>query len=215
MCLRGLRCYQMNPKQIPNLLASLAVVPSSNTVVNPYRSIARLNNLSAYLEALCSHPYSGHLLVGEAPGHRGCAITGIPFSSERVLRSDNHQFLKALLPSLTLAGDITERSATIVWQQFAGKNSVPAFWNVFPFHPHSIGQANSNRKPTRTEITAGTVYLHAVSNILKPHTVVAVGRVAESVTAVAFPCLKHVSIPHPSYRGRVGFIAGCASLNIS
>jgi uracil-DNA glycosylase len=199
---------------ISPLLTALAGVSSSSTVSNPYSVAAWLTNLHAYLTALCAHPYSGHLFVGEAPGHRGCAITGIPFSSERVLRSGSHLFLTALLPSLTLAGSVTERSATIVWCQFAGKRGLPAFWNAFPFHPHSAGVTNDNRRPTGIEIAAGTLFLHTVVEILAPHTIVAVGDVAASVTTTTFPKLRHLTFPHPSYRGTAGFISGCAALNI-
>ena len=204
----------MNPSLIPALLAALAGAPSSSVVSNPYCAPAQLNNLRAYLTALCAYPYSGHLFVGEAPGHRGCAITGIPFSSERVLRSGSHSFLSMILSSLTLSGSVTERSATIVWRQFGGRRSVPAFWNAFPFHPHPAGVTNDNRRPAATEIAAGTTFLHSVVQILAPHTVVAVGGVAASVTTSAFPHLRHLTFPHPSYRGTAGFISGCASLNI-
>jgi uracil-DNA glycosylase len=204
----------MNPRLIPSLLIALAGVSSSSTVSNPYSTASRLSNLRAYLGALCAHPYSGHLFVGEAPGYRGCAITGIPFTSERILCSGGHLFLDTILPSLTLTGSVTERSATIVWRQFTGKSSIPAFWNAFPFHPHPVGVTSGNRRPTSIEITAGTPFLHTVVEILAPHTIVAIGGVAASVTATTFPKLRHLTFPHPSYRGTAGFISGCATLNI-
>ena len=204
----------MNPSLIPSLLSALAAISSSSVVSNPYTAAGPFRNLDAYLAALCAHPYSGHLFVGEAPGHRGCAITGVPFSSERVLRSGSHTFLSALLPLLTLTGSVTERSATIVWKQFSGRRSLPAFWNAFPFHPHPAGVTNDNRRPNSAEIAAGASFLHTVVQILTPHTIVAVGGVAASVTTAAFPRLRHLTFPHPSYRGTAGFISGCASLNI-
>jgi len=141
-------------------------------------------------------------------------MTGIPFSSERVLRSGSHPFLAALFPSLTLNSNVTERSATIVWKQFAGRQSLPAFWNAVPFHPHPCGVTDDNRRPTSSEIAAGSFFLHTVVQILTPHTIVAVGRVAAAVTASAFPHLQHLALPHPSFRGTAGFISGCAALNI-
>jgi uracil-DNA glycosylase len=204
----------MNPKLITPLLSKLQAVPSSNVVFNPYHAAGPRQNLHAYLLALIAHPYSGHLFVGEAPGHRGGAITGIPFTSERVLRSGNHTLLKSLLPSLTIGGNVTERSATIVWKQFAHRRSLPAFWNAFPFHPHPVGIANENRKPTKAEIESGASFLDAVVQILEPHTIVAVGAVAESVTTTAFPGIRHRTFPHPSYRGTAEFISGCALLAI-
>jgi len=116
---------------------------------------------------------------------------------------------------VTLASNVAERSATIVWKQFEGKSSIPAFWNAFPFHPHSGNKTDDNRKPTSAEISAGKVYLQAVVDILEPHTIVAVGRVAAAVTASAFPHLQHRAFPHPSYQGTAGFIAGCASLKFT
>lgn len=211
----------MNPSLIPSLLAGLAAFPSTSSVWNQYVAAGPCQNLQAYLAALCQHPYSGHLFVGEAPGRKGCAITGIPFSSERVLRSNRHSFLTNLLPSLALVptSNITERSATVVWNQFASKQSLPAFWNAFPFHPHYGGVARENRSPTAAEISAGVSFLQTVVQILTPHTIVAVGGVAASVTARVFPAstfpnLQHLTFPHPSYRGTTEFISGCASLNI-
>lgn len=202
----------MNPKLITSLLSSLKQTPSSNVVLNPYHEVGPCRNLHAYLSALICHPYSGHLFVGEAPGYRGCAITGIPFTSERILRSGSHSLLSKLLPSLTINGNVTECASTMVWKQFANKKSIPAFWNAFPFHPHPKDVLNQNRKPTKAEIKSGASFLDSVVKILEPQTIVAVGKVAESVTANAFPLLQHLTFPYPARGGTAKFISGCASL---
>src|SRR3954451_11496200 len=89
---------------IRRLLDALRAVPGRATCANPYACPDRCHNLGAYLAALRSRGYSGHLLVGEAPGYRGCAVTGIPFTSAVVLHRSGHPFLRALLPTLKLTG---------------------------------------------------------------------------------------------------------------
>ena len=59
----------------------LRATQSTKTFSNPYLKSGGTHNLEVYLEALRTLPYSGHLLVGEALGYRGGALTGIPFSS--------------------------------------------------------------------------------------------------------------------------------------
>lgn len=202
---------------ISSLVDDLAVFPASSVAYNPYAAEGARRNLWAYLKALCDHRYSGYLLIGEAPGYRGCAITGIPFTSERVLRSGSHQFLRALLPSLTLTGNRTEPTATIVWRQFAGKKTLPAFWNIYPFHPHPPDVRNGNRRPNLDEIKAGICFLDRAIAILAPHTLVAVGQVAER--SLLFMKADHQRLPrlafrHPSHGGAARFRASCAALNI-
>jgi uracil-DNA glycosylase len=92
--------------------------------------------------------------------------------------------------------------------------SVPAFWNVFPFHPHPTGVTNKNRRPSTAEVAEGISFLKTAVEIFAPHTIIAVGGVAASVTTSAFPHVIHINIPHPSHRGTVGFISGCALLKI-
>jgi uracil-DNA glycosylase family 4 len=71
---------------------------------------------------------------------------------------------------------------------------------------------NQNRKPTKAEIKSGASFLDSVVKILEPQTIVAVGKVAESVTANAFPLLQHLTFPYPARGGTAKFISGCASL---
>ena len=200
---------------IPSLLRSLSRHPASATVANPYTSPHLRDNLEAYLSALCAFPYSGHLFVGEAPGHRGCARTGIPFTSERVLRSGSHPLLVALLPKLTVDGEMTENTATIVWERVSTRRNVPAFWNVFPFHPHACNDTSANRRPNAAEIAAGRVFSNLVIQILDPHTIVAVGEVAAAITPAAFPKLKHAKLRHPSFGGADEFRRGFDGLYYS
>jgi len=51
---------------------------------NSGESQIRRENLQLYLEKMQKLNPS-FLLLGEAPGYRGCRLTGIPFSSERIL----------------------------------------------------------------------------------------------------------------------------------
>jgi uracil-DNA glycosylase len=158
------RKIRMNPSAIPTLLKQLASVSASTTVANPYSSPACLINISIYLNALCALPFSGHLLLGEAPGHKGCALTGIPFTSQRVLTSSAHPFIATLRPSLAGIGSATESTATIVWGHLLSCAVVPAFWNAFPFHPHKPTTTNSNRSPTSSEVASGHQFLGACAS---------------------------------------------------
>ena len=185
--------FYMQSRRISALIAHLKSIPSSPTVTNPYLSATCCDNLSAYLRELCATPYSGFLLIGEAPGYLGCARTGIPFTSEGVLKSSSHYFLKALYPSLTLAGSVVERTATFVWDDLSKRGKLPAFWNAFPFHPHCPANSASNRTPTRLELRHGAPFVFDVIRILCPHTVVAVGRKAWWALGCRFPRVRHPS----------------------
>jgi len=203
----------MNPRLIPafvNSLSAFGTLPLPNTA-NPYLSPGCCTNLSSYLIALCNPRFSGVLLVGEAPGYRGCAITGIPFTSERVLTTCSHHFLIAIRPSLTITGMGTERTATIVWKDLCTRHTLPAFWNAFPFHPHVTGNLFSNRAPTAAEIAIGTPFLTGIINILCPHIIIGVGKKAGSVLSLLG---HHLRVPHPSYRGASGYKSGIARAGI-
>jgi hypothetical protein len=205
----------MNPSLIPQLLSGLSQVPSSATVNNFYISQPScLANLEQYLRALCAHPYSGHLLVGEAPGYRGCALTGIPFTSERILASGSNQFIATLRPSLVLQGNTAEPSATIVWGHLSKSSLVPALWNAFPFHPHRKNEGNSNRAPNAAERLGGRHYLNLVVAILCPTTVIAIGRKAEENCNHSNLRLGATYVRHPANGGGEKFIEAIKTLGI-
>src|SRR5436305_1542931 len=132
--------------------------------------------LRAYLEERWDAPL---LLVGEAPGYRGARVSGIPFTSER---------------QLTGAGP-AESTATVVRATLHELGCGPDVlcWNVVPTYP---GTPTSNRRPTRTEVDSGVLFL---VRLARGRRVVAVGRLSRApdphrgrrhVPAGA-PCARH------------------------
>ena len=102
--------------EIDEFIEKLSEYKSSDTVHNMYYGNSDAakkcrENLKQYLE---QHKNSQILLVGEAPGYKGCARTGVPFTSD-----DN------------------EVSAGVIQTAIKDKNVL--MWNAFPFHPHKKG----------------------------------------------------------------------------
>ncbi len=166
-----------------------------------------VSNLTAYLHYLNDHK-PDYMLVGEAPGYRGCAITGVPFTSERLIRTE-------IIPTgigLTAEGDTWENTATIVWSEIDPER-VPLMWNAFPFHPHQPGQRTTNRKPTRTEIDRANELLMQLIQWFDPATIIAVGQAAQSALTwksgvSRIKGRKIHKVRHPSYGGKQDYING-------
>jgi uracil-DNA glycosylase len=128
------------------------------------------------------------MLVGEAAGHRGARVSGLPFTSER---------------QLTGSGP-AEASATVVHRVLdeLGLAEHVLLWNVVPTHPHRRGEPSSNRRPTRSEIEASRRFLETLADGRR---VVPVGRVAEAALGLS-------GIRHPSHGGARAFRDGLAAL---
>lgn len=205
----------MNPKLIDAFVQTLAKAASLANVANPYRDPVARSNLRIYLKAICLNPqYSGVLLVGEAPGKNGCALTGIPFTSERILNTSSHPFINGTVGWDT-KGNTAEASATIVWEHFQNLESLPALWNIFPFHPHT--QSGGNRTPNKSEILANAHFFEMLLQILCPKTVIAVGQTAANHIPLVLTSTTFSQVPsvrHPSFGGKTKFIKGLNQLAI-
>jgi uracil-DNA glycosylase len=79
--------------------------------------------------------------------------------------------------------------------------------NTVPTHPHRPGQALSNRRPTVAEVEAGAPLAMRLVELVQPRTVVAVGRIAESVLPPGTAYVRH-----PANAGGPAFREGMRSI---
>lgn len=189
------------------LLTELSQRKSSEAVFNQYQNNCILNNLKAYIAYLQQHD-ADILLIGEAPGYRGCRLTGIPFTSGEVIKTSRHTIFKEIGGEIVLPQIVSENTATILWQFLGNTKSVPILWNAFPFHPHQSETPESNRKPDVSEIKEGETYLRIIYDLFKPKKLCSLGRVGESILREIFPQSTITYIRHPSHGGKKAFIEG-------
>jgi len=207
--------------QIEELIRDLSNAEMARDAYNEYAPFEENNairraNLRLYLRAMSDRRPKA-LLVMEAPGYRGCRLTGVPVTSRKVLLEG--------APALDLFGrdagfrDVNdagfervygEQSATIVWGALSALKASPMIWNAFPFHPHRAGQPLSNRKPRAGEIKQGAAFLLRVSALWQFAQIIAVGNVAgDTLRDLGLDCQK---VRHPAHGGKSDFVAGLAAL---
>lgn len=197
--------------KVDELLLRLSKRKNTLTVFNPYRNPVLTNNLKAYLETMLKTQHqsgSRVMLVGEAPGFKGGRLTGIPFSSGKLLQESDHPFIKVLRPQLELDSCEKENTASMVWQYLSEQTDVPVFWNAFPFHPHPSRVQKKNRNPKQSEIEEGAEYLEMMVEIFKPDQIAGLGRSGVACVEKVFPERQVAYIRHPSYGGKKDFIQG-------
>lgn len=190
---------------LTNLLASLNERDSSETVFNPYRDLNILNNLEAYFKYLLRNN-ADVLLVGEAPGYKGCRLTGIPFTSGAVIKEAHHNVFQDIGKFIKLRQVTSEITAKILWDCLNQNKPVPILWNAFPFHPHHPGKPESNRPPTISELEEGKQYLEIVYSLFKPERIGSIGKAGMKILSQLFPNRKIIHIRHPSYGGKADFL---------
>lgn len=187
--------------------------PSSEILFNPYRdedpdydltgaAEIRRENLRNYFFSFRKAPPV--LMVGEAPGPRGCRFSGIPFTSERQLLAGMFPF--AGKKSGKAARPYSEPSGTILWEALLPFYPGFLLWNAVPLHPHKPGRPISVRAPGRAEISAFAGLLAKVVSFTAPDRVVALGRNAEHALGLAGVRAEYVR--HPSQAGAPEFRRG-------
>jgi len=192
---------------LKELLQHLSKRKSSDIVFNQYQDKNILNNLKLYFEWLLQNRHNV-LLIGEAPGYRGCRLTGIPFTSGAIIKSARHKIFKEIGVQIKLHKVVSENTAAILWEILDESKPIPVLWNAFPFHPFKSGLPESNRKPTSSEIKEGKRYLEIVYEIFKPVKLCSLGRVGEAILDDLFPHEKVIYIRHPSHGGKKEFVRG-------
>ena len=174
------------------------------TDADPNAPAQRLVRLRAHLEG---NPR--WILIGEAPGYQGCKVSGIPFTSERLM-------LEGTIPRIGLKSQRlstrmrpwSEPSATIVWGALRELDIADRtiLWNAYPWHPHKPGHPHSNRTPTSAERAVGRPVLLALLKAFPTARLFALGRQAEHTLSA----LGIVAIPlrHPAMGGATQFRVG-------
>jgi uracil-DNA glycosylase len=202
---------------IEYLEQELFPVPSTPAFFNPYNDSnplvdkknapqIRRSNLILYLSSYDKVPRI--LLVGEAPGYRGCRFTGVPFTSEKQLYYNELPFNGTQSSNSTKP--YSEGSASVIWNNLS--QFFPSFilWNCFPFHPHQSNNVLSNRKPKTKEINEFSPILLKLHELINPKLVLSIGRTAE--TTLQKLGIDSTYIRHPSYGGSNIFKAQIKSI---
>ena len=203
--------------QIEGLVDRLAREDTAADTFNEYaydvaHNDIRRANLRLYLRHM-SGLMPDAMLVMEAPGYRGCRLTGVPVTSRKILLEGAPGF--DIFGSEAGYRDVDdegfediygEQTATIVWGTLASLGLLPFIWNTFPFHPCKRGIPRSNRRPRRAETEAGAVFLGEVIELWRIRRVIAVGNVAhETLGRIGINCNK---VRHPAQGGKNEFVAG-------
>lgn len=187
---------------------------------NPWKERCRddtdLNGPEQRQERLAQHLDCSATLIlcGEAPGHFGCRISGLAFTSEE-------QLLASAVPRVTrpsgristMLAPLSEDSATIVWRELyrLGIAEQVVLWNALQLHPHESHSPFTNRTPSRAELAHGQAAIHLLREAFPDAKVVAIGKKAEGVLKAA-GIVPTANVRHPARGGGPLFSAGLAAL---
>jgi uracil-DNA glycosylase len=170
----------------------------------PDAAAGRLGRLKSFFSAR-----PRWLLLGEAAGYQGAHVSGIPFTSERLM-------LEGAIPRIDLGGrrlstrarPWSEPSATTVWGTLhaLGRAGDTWLWNAFPWHPHRPGVLQSNRTPLPSERRAGLPVLEALLAALPGVRCFAVGR--NAAASLSDLGIAATPLRHPSMGGATEFREG-------
>ena len=175
----------------------------------------RRRNLLRYL-GLMAEVGPQILLLGEAPGHRGMTVSGVPFTSVREVHT------RPGLISGRPEGDGLElpehpdapweASSRVVWAALKSwRGPLPLLWSVYPNHPFVAGERRTNRAPRSPEVRAGAPVGLELARAFGVRTIAAVGRKAQGAleaAGIAAPALRH-----PAQGGAALFTRQLAELN--
>ncbi|WP_242187232.1 uracil-DNA glycosylase [Sphingomonas sp. CARO-RG-8B-R24-01] len=204
------------PKSFVAALASTRL----DTVFNPYSDhcpahdganapAVRRRNLETFLEASIAARVDT-MWIARDLGYRGGRRTGVPLTDEVHLNQAGSLLGGVALHRATKGPVVAERTAAIVWQVLKAIGEPAVLWNVFPLHPHDVGDPFSNRCHTRAERVIAEPLLRALIKLVRPRRLVAIGRDAQLALAdIGVPV---VGVRHPSYGGQTEFITGLTTL---
>ncbi|MFM7390188.1 MAG: uracil-DNA glycosylase [Vampirovibrionales bacterium] len=164
----------------------------SDTKIEEHNAhITRQENLKRYL---LSKTKATLILIGEAPGYKGCRFSGVAFTSEAILYKDKTKKKEA---TSTIIHSIVEQNKL--------QESI-VFWNAFPFHPHQNNDKTKNRTPSKQELEVTKPILHSFLGLFPNACVIACGNTAKNtLSKINIAC---EGVRHPSFGGKHEFKTG-------
>lgn len=206
---------------IDKLISDLAAETFDEDVYNEYapnnpNNLIRQANLRLYLTGM-EQRKPAHLMVMEAPGYRGCRLTGVPVTSRKILL-EGTSGLGVFgtdkgyqnTDDMGFENVYGEQSATIVWGTLNQIGIVPLVWNSFPFHPRKGSEARTNRKPRKAETTLGASYLKRIIEHFQPKVIIGVGKIAQGTLRAMD--IEAEKVRHPAQGGKNDFVAGMTAI---
>lgn len=204
-------------KAIEAFVLSLAETKIRPHLRNPYRHPDASHNLRVFLTARERLARTA-LLVGEAPGYKGAAVSGVPFTSLSILTEHWADPWDSFGPDAGYrvpeqARFRREATATIIWQCLSETlpgQPLPLTWNAVPFHPTGA-TPDSNASLARGEIPLGRPWLERLLELFPNVVPAAVGlRACDALNALD---IKHWCLRHPSRGGKAQFAKGLRGLS--
>lgn len=163
----------------------------------------RRANLQRYL-TLIAAGRPKWMLIGEAPGHRGTTVTGIPFMSAREALSRPGLISRDPLGDGFELGQYVEpcweATSGAVWKALSAHGAdAPLLWSTYPHHPFIAGDKSTNRRPRPAEAAAGIRLALQLANLFRIEEFVAVGRLAEG--SLLANGIRPTVVRHPAQGG--------------
>lgn len=143
--------------------------------------------------------------IGRDLGYRGGRRTGFALTDD--INFENHLNrwgIEAQRP--TIGKVMSERTATVIWNVLDKIDANIFLWNVFPLHPHEVGNPFTNRKHSSNEQRAGVELLKQLIIILNPKRIIAIGNDAATVLGKMRTAIPLIKVRHPSYGGQKQFL---------
>ena len=201
---------------LARFLDSLASACPPTGFRNPYGEPVALHNLGIFFAR--QDPAEQRLLfVGEAPGYRGAAISGVALTSVSILTDDWQDPWGEFGPASQYASPEVcvfrkEATATMVWgilAELCGDGPLPITWNAVPFHPRGT-KRDSNASLAPGALSIGRPWIEQILELFPNSAPIAVGRRAGE--ALAILGVQHAPLRHPSRGGKKDFERGLSAL---
>lgn len=170
----------------------------------------RATALSAIVKSATREPIDA-IWVGRDLGYRGGRRTGLALTDDfHINRHAKRWNLSAERP--TIGAAIAERTAAVVWSMLDQIDARIFLWNVFPLHPHEVGEPFTNRQHNARERRAGEEVLQALITLLRPERIIAIGNDAAAAANRVADTVPVICVRHPSYGGQTQFIRQVSEL---